>query len=378
MPKLCDGCQSSNARLYCRADDAYLCLDCDASVHYANKLASRHERVLLCDMCELAPAEVTCKADTAALCLACDGRIHSANPVARRHERVPLAPFLVAPNGEKLGEVKGLVAASSLGRDPLRLKEDEKRNDTAEAESWLLPHPRSGTEAAAFKNRLVSDELDDGCKTASPCTGRIADFYAQNVKLKMGVGNSDFFPNLDPDLNLEHACVMGAAQIVGDSLVPVHSSDVLEKHSSNFLGDASLVPSPGSGYVEAKVAGKTACGYTAVSRAQSMSSSSVEVETFHDNSLSDISTSYNGGRTHDDPCRACNTGQVEPLAREAKVLRYREKRKNRRFEKTIRYASRKLYAETRPRIKGRFAKRTDAGAQQTYVRLSDAGFGASL
>lgn len=40
-------------------------------------------------------------------------------------------------------------------------------------------------------------------------------------------------------------------------------------------------------------------------------------------------------------------------------MRYREKRKNRRFEKTIRYASRKAYAETRPRIKGRFAKRAD-------------------
>lgn len=43
--------------------------------------------------------------------------------------------------------------------------------------------------------------------------------------------------------------------------------------------------------------------------------------------------------------------------REARLMRYREKRKNRRFEKTIRYASRKAYAETRPRIKGRFAKR---------------------
>ena len=51
--------------------------------------------------------------------------------------------------------------------------------------------------------------------------------------------------------------------------------------------------------------------------------------------------------------------QLCGLDREARVLRYREKRKNRKFEKTIRYASRKAYAETRPRIKGRFAKRTD-------------------
>lgn len=51
--------------------------------------------------------------------------------------------------------------------------------------------------------------------------------------------------------------------------------------------------------------------------------------------------------------------QFSPMDREARVLRYREKKKTRKFEKTIRYASRKAYAETRPRIKGRFAKRTD-------------------
>lgn len=50
---------------------------------------------------------------------------------------------------------------------------------------------------------------------------------------------------------------------------------------------------------------------------------------------------------------------VVGMDREARVLRYREKRKNRKFEKTIRYASRKAYAETRPRIKGRFAKRSE-------------------
>ncbi|CAA0828331.1 Zinc finger protein CONSTANS-LIKE 2 [Striga hermonthica] len=52
--------------------------------------------------------------------------------------------------------------------------------------------------------------------------------------------------------------------------------------------------------------------------------------------------------------------QLSPMERQARVLRYREKKKTRKFEKTIRYASRKAYAETRPRIKGRFAKRTES------------------
>ncbi len=44
--------------------------------------------------------------------------------------------------------------------------------------------------------------------------------------------------------------------------------------------------------------------------------------------------------------------------------RYREKRKRRTFEKTIRYQSRKAYAEVRPRIKGRFATKEEVLAMQ--------------
>lgn len=74
--------------------------------------------------------------------------------------------------------------------------------------------------------------------------------------------------------------------------------------------------------------------------------------------------------------------QLGGMDREARVLRYREKRKNRKFEKTIRYASRKAYAETRPRIKGRFAKRTETESEVDRLyspvgtaRLVDAQYG---
>lgn len=48
--------------------------------------------------------------------------------------------------------------------------------------------------------------------------------------------------------------------------------------------------------------------------------------------------------------------------REARVLRYREKRRTRLFSKKIRYEVRKLNAEKRPRMKGRFVKRTNFSA----------------
>ncbi|XP_062206049.1 transcription factor GHD7-like [Phragmites australis] len=53
------------------------------------------------------------------------------------------------------------------------------------------------------------------------------------------------------------------------------------------------------------------------------------------------------------------SGGDPAMDREAKVMRYKEKRKRRRYEKQIRYASRKAYAEMRPRVKGRFAKVPD-------------------
>jgi hypothetical protein len=45
--RACDGCLRRRARWYCAADDAFLCQGCDTSVHSANPLARRHERVRL-------------------------------------------------------------------------------------------------------------------------------------------------------------------------------------------------------------------------------------------------------------------------------------------------------------------------------------------
>lgn len=74
-----------------------------------------------------------------------------------------------------------------------------------------------------------------------------------------------------------------------------------------------------------------------------------------------------------------------PIDRQARVLRYREKRKNRKFEKKIRYASRKAYAEMRPRINGRFVKRTESSTEMDVDRWlftaeanSNSNYGAEL
>lgn len=49
--KSCELCVSS-AKIYCESDQASLCWDCDAKVHCANFLVTKHSRTLLCHLCQ--------------------------------------------------------------------------------------------------------------------------------------------------------------------------------------------------------------------------------------------------------------------------------------------------------------------------------------
>lgn len=58
----CDVCERAPATVICCADEAALCTKCDFEVHAANKLASKHQRLLLnslsnklppCDICQV-------------------------------------------------------------------------------------------------------------------------------------------------------------------------------------------------------------------------------------------------------------------------------------------------------------------------------------
>lgn len=54
-------------------------------------------------------------------------------------------------------------------------------------------------------------------------------------------------------------------------------------------------------------------------------------------------------------------GRYSAEERKERIDRYRAKRTHRNFNKTIKYACRKTLADTRPRIRGRFARNDDAG-----------------
>ncbi|KDP33477.1 hypothetical protein JCGZ_07048 [Jatropha curcas] len=331
--KLCDSCKSATATLFCRADSAFLCVNCDSKVHAANKLASRHARVWVCEVCEQAPAHVTCKADAAALCVTCDRDIHSANPLARRHERVPVTPFY-----------DSVSSASGVKPNAINFLDDRHFSDVdgdadvsreeAEAASWLLPNPPN-------PKVMESPDLNTGQYVFSEMEPYL---------------DLDYGP-VDPKLESQEQNSSGT-----DGVVPVQSKSVQTPLVNDHCFELDFSGSKAFAY-----------GYKAQCLSHSVSSSSLDVGVVPDGgNMVDISNPYS--RSVSNGIESANqTVQLSAVDREARVLRYREKRKNRKFEKTIRYASRKAYAETRPRIKGRFAKRTDTEVE--VDRSSIYGFG---
>ncbi|GBG92894.1 hypothetical protein CBR_g57652 [Chara braunii] len=382
MPKPCDACQTATAVVYCRADVAYLCISCDSKVHGANKLASRHERVWMCEVCEMAPAVVTCKADAAALCFACDGEVHSANLLARRHERVPITPFYEAPSVVKVAHINQSIAlhvaaGGVVGEDALDdfksdcdglMKDDDERT-AAEAASWLLPKPASAAKAGISGDDVCGGGLLE--VTSRLVASKDKEQNRQQQLIKGELPAADFFADVDPYINLDLDYPL-AAPGPNDGLVP----DNRRSSSSPSLSAGS------GGSFDNKLSAATTSNYTYGSPclSNSLSSSSLEVGVVPDTCVSDISPpqSYDGAvaSMFEFPPRVIHVGAMQPLAREARVKRYKEKRKNRKFEKIIRYASRKAYAESRPRIKGRFAKRGDIEAMDhIYSAVPDGAFG---
>ncbi|XP_061368825.1 B-box zinc finger protein 32-like [Gastrolobium bilobum] len=49
--KKCELCKCP-AKLFCESDQASLCWECDAKVHSANFLVTKHPRILLCNICQ--------------------------------------------------------------------------------------------------------------------------------------------------------------------------------------------------------------------------------------------------------------------------------------------------------------------------------------
>jgi hypothetical protein len=73
----CTNCATQRAVVYCSADGARLCLECDSAVHGVSPVTTLHPRAPICDACGVARAEIRCQmaGNRSTLCGGCADRL---------------------------------------------------------------------------------------------------------------------------------------------------------------------------------------------------------------------------------------------------------------------------------------------------------------
>ncbi|XP_073157669.1 B-box zinc finger protein 22-like [Henckelia pumila] len=118
----CSVCEAAEANVLCCADDAALCWACDEKVHSANRLVSKHQRVLLsssqtqmpkCDICQETIGYFFCLEDRALFCRKCDLAIHTVNSFVSKHQRFLLTGVKVGIEAIEHGPLPSFVKTKS-------------------------------------------------------------------------------------------------------------------------------------------------------------------------------------------------------------------------------------------------------------------------
>ncbi|XP_066332017.1 zinc finger protein CONSTANS-LIKE 3-like [Miscanthus floridulus] len=278
-----------------------------------------------CDACAAEPARLHCREDGAFLCPGCDARAHGAGS---RHARVWLcevcehAPAAVTCRADAAALCSACDAdihsANPLARRHERLPVAPFFGALADAPQ-PFPSPAFAAAAAAgakAQGEAAAADDDDGSNEAEAASWLLAEPDNSHEDSAAATAADTLFAESEAYLgvDLDFARCMDGAKAIG---VPVAPPELDIAAGSFFYPEHSMN--------------------------HSLSSSEVAVVP---DAQAGVPAVVSRGKE-----------------REARLMRYREKRKNRRFDKTIRYASRKAYAETRPRIKGRFAKRCSAEAE---------------
>ncbi|XP_030545167.1 zinc finger protein CONSTANS-LIKE 16-like [Rhodamnia argentea] len=426
--RACDNCIQKRARWYCAADDAFLCQSCDRSVHSANPLARRHERVRL---------------KTAATSQKHLGEFASRRKSSSWHRGFTKKPR--TPRGTK-SALQRASKPENMARVP-EVGGDETSNEESE-EHLLYRVPAydpfvaemctsKGAEAAAFcadpetamafdgsgKGDNRSKELTievENLQGFLPSDADLAEFAADVESLlgrgldaeSFGIEGLGFVDckqrgsnSMDYSLGSGGVIKLEEKEGVAEVDVEVGHGDVeidLSKETFELNFDYDSPTTCGDEEEEAKVITELEeeknvenCRGdegTNINSEERKKKKKKKREVFLRLDYEAVMSAWAGQgspwTTGDRPdlspdnrwpdftgmsglelqnlygeagAYGGHMGMGDAL-REAKVSRYREKRRTRLFSKKIRYEVRKLNAEKRPRMKGRFVKRASSAS----------------
>ncbi|KZV16017.1 chaperonin 60 subunit alpha 2, chloroplastic-like [Dorcoceras hygrometricum] len=360
--RACESCLRKRARWFCAADDAFLCQACDASVHSANQLASRHERVRL---------------ETSSF--KGDHVINSCPPPAwhqgfTRKARTPRhtkskQPHLMPNNPLPL-------VPEMNGEDPFTEENEEQLLCRVPVfdpfyDEFCTEETRNingSTEVADY------DQCDLNLAELLNCDIELEEFAA-NVESLLGEGteedsasgNNDLDSKTvkaeDEDIDEETQAVIAchfdpALDMEMNWDFDYASSSIAGEHGQGMKNEASIESMDENieSGTHVKKMMLLSLNYESVMADWGTQGSPIWTTGVRPDELNldgimitSLDGDLYGGRW--------GSSAHEIAEREARVSRYREKRRTRLFAKKIRYQVRKINAEKRPRMKGRFVKR---------------------
>ncbi|XP_010460379.1 PREDICTED: zinc finger protein CONSTANS-LIKE 16-like isoform X1 [Camelina sativa] len=390
--RACDSCVKRRARWYCAADDAFLCQSCDSLVHSANPLARRHERV----------------------------RLKTASPAAVKHSNhsSSASPPHEAATWHHGFTRKARTPRGSGKKNNLSIFHDlvpeisvEDQTDSYELEEQLICQVPvlDPLVAEQFLNDVVAPKIefpmisvmiDEDEDNAESClngffpTDMELEEFAADVETLLGRGldtesyamedlgfsNTEMFKVEKDEIEEEEVEEKKAINMEifddddrkdVDGTVPFELSfDYESSHKTSEEEVMKNVESSGECVVKVKEEEEKnvlmlRLNYDSVistwgGQGPPWTSGEPPKLDIDISSWPPVSMGEFGG---DQSHQKQYVGGCLPSSgfgdggREARVSRYREKRRTRLFSKKIRYEVRKLNAEKRPRMKGRFVKR---------------------
>ncbi|KAK3129005.1 hypothetical protein QOZ80_6BG0469960 [Eleusine coracana subsp. coracana] len=396
MGALCDFCGDQRSMVYCRSDAASLCLSCDRNIHSANALSRRHTRTLLCDRCTSQPAMVRCLVENFSLCQNCDWNGHSAGSAAAGHKRQTINCYSGCPSSAELSRIWSFVSdIPNVAPEPncehgismMSISDSgASTQDNAAGDNSLLDIASATlTDDVDTRDRvksLVGSSSGAGVNllpiatdpTAGPVGGTTpkVPYTPDKDMFSKDTIYEDFCVD-DVDLAFEnYEELFGTSHIQTEQLfddagidsyfemkeAPAGSTDeqqkLMQPANSNAVSADSGMSNPG-----AKGDSSICIPVRQARSSLSLSFSGLTGESSAgDHQDCVVSSVLLMGEPPWHPPGA--EGSYAGGSRDSAITRYKEKKKRRKFDKKIRYASRKARADVRKRVKGRFVKAGEA------------------
>ncbi|EPS73837.1 hypothetical protein M569_00919 [Genlisea aurea] len=347
--RACDNCGKKRARWYCAADDAFLCQSCDSSVHSDRALSRRHERVRLKTSTgeDVSPPTwhrgFTKKARTPRQKK--NGKFHLEEPTGGKTENHN--PLYLVPEicGEEQSQSHEENEEQLLYRvpvfDPFGTEAELGSNSSSSAGAAI--ESRTHNFVSNF-NGFLQPDMD------------LAEFAA-DVECLLGKGLDDSCFDME-ELGIFDRPLKSEVET---ALVMNENHQIDEKSIDDL--PVPVVPCGGEEYEEddTKTTFLKLDLDGILSAWNSRNTPWITGQKPDSKSIDFWPDFFGTTAARGDVWAAGGDG-----GREARVSRYREKRRTRLFSKKIRYEVRKLNAEKRPRMKGRFVKRCSSSSSSAF------------